>query len=54
MIINEFPTKLILFRTCDVIIWIIPPALPIFLNICLILSLIRLKYKDVLGKYKKI
>jgi len=52
MIKKNFPVKLLLFRTSDVIIWIIPPALPIFLNLCLILALIRLK-KNIFNKNRK-
>jgi len=41
--------QLEILRFLDVITWVIPPALPIFMTFAMTLSIIRLKFKGIIG-----
>lgn len=43
------PSVLIIYRLFDAATWMIPPALPIFFNICQTISLLRLGKKKILA-----
>lgn len=46
---NKIPTKFIIFRLFDGILYVIPPTLTIYLSCCTTFSIIRLKFKKILG-----
>ena len=49
MLSFPLPTELYVYRVLDIILWAIPPSLPIYLSFCITIALMRLKKKDVLG-----
>jgi len=49
MISFDLPIILYIYRVFDIILWIIPPTLPIYLSFCITIALIRLKGNQVLG-----
>ena len=38
-----------MYRFLDAITWVIPPALPIFISMCMTFSLVRLKRINIFG-----
>ena len=49
MIEYKLPTRYIVFRLLDAILYVIPPTLTIYLSCCTTFSIIRLKWKRILG-----
>ena len=49
MVQFKLPTELYIYRCLDIILWAIPPTLPIYLSFCITISLLRLRKKQVLG-----
>jgi cation-transporting ATPase 13A3/4/5 len=49
MINIGFSDLIIVFRFADAVTWIIPPAMPIFVSMCMTYSLVRLGLVGVLG-----